>query len=40
MTWTMDETTESDMIIIIHRLKRLIGSPYRQKQINIIIVSV
>lgn len=33
----MSETTESDMIIIMHRLKRLIGSSYHQKRIDIII---
>lgn len=33
----MNETTEIDMIIIMHRLKRLIRSSYHQKQIDIII---
>lgn len=33
----MNETTESDMIMIMHRLKRLIGSFYHQKRIDIII---
>ena len=33
----MNETTESDMIMIMHRLKRLIGSSYHQKRIDIII---
>lgn len=32
----MSETTKTDMIIIMHRLKRLIGSSY-QKRIDIII---
>lgn len=32
----MDETTKTDMIIIMHRLKRLIGSSYHQKRIDII----
>lgn len=35
----MNETTEIDMIMIMHRLKRLIGSSYHQKQIDIIITS-
>lgn len=33
----MDETTKSDIIMIMHRLKRLIGSFYHQKRIDIII---
>lgn len=33
----MNETTKSDMIIIMHRLKRLIGLSYHQKRIDIII---
>ena len=33
----MDETTKSDMIMIMHGLKRLIGSSYHQKRIDIII---
>ena len=33
----MNETTESDMIMIMHRLNRLIGSSYHQKRIDIII---
>lgn len=33
----MNETTESDMIMIMHRLKRLIGPSYHQKRIDIII---
>lgn len=33
----MNETTESDIIMIMHRLKRLIGSSYHQKRIDIII---
>ena len=33
----MNETTGSDMIMIMHRLKRLIGSFYHQKRIDIII---
>lgn len=33
----MSETTKIDMIIIMHRLKRLIGSSYHQKRIDIII---
>lgn len=33
----MNETTKSDMIMITHRLKRLIGSFYHQKRIDIII---
>lgn len=33
----MNETTKSDMIMIMHRLKRLIGSFYHQKRIDIII---
>lgn len=33
----MNETTESDMIMVMHRLKRLIGSFYHQKRIDIII---
>lgn len=33
----MSETTKTDMIIIMHRLKRLIGSSYHQKRIDIII---
>ena len=33
----MNETTENDMIMIMHRLKRLIGSFYHQKRIDIII---
>lgn len=32
----MGETTKIDMIIIMHRLKRLIGSSYHQKRIDII----
>ena len=32
----MNETTKSDMIMIMHRLKRLIGSSYHQKRIDII----
>ena len=32
----MSETTKIDMIIIMHRLKRLIGSSYHQKRIDII----
>lgn len=34
----MNETTKSDMIMITHRLKRLIGSFYHQKRIDIIII--
>lgn len=33
----MNETMKNDMIMIMHRLKRLIGSFYHQKQIDIII---
>lgn len=33
----MNKTTESDMIMIMRRLKRLIGSFYHQKRIDIII---
>lgn len=33
----MNETTKSDIIMIMHRLKRLIGSFYHQKRIDIII---
>lgn len=33
----MNETTKSDMIMIMHRLKRLIGLSYHQKRIDIII---
>lgn len=33
----MNETTESDIIMTMHRLKRLIGSSYHQKRIDIII---
>lgn len=33
----MNETTKSDMIMIMHRLKRLIGSSYHRKRIDIII---
>ena len=33
----MNETTDNDMIMIMHRLKRLIGSFYHQKRIDIII---
>lgn len=33
----MNETTKSDMIMIMHRLKRLIGSSYHKKRIDIII---
>lgn len=33
----MNETTKSDMIMIMHRLKRLIGSFYHRKRIDIII---
>lgn len=33
----MNETTESDMITIMHRLKRPIGSFYHQERIDIII---
>lgn len=33
----MNETTCSAMIMIMHRLKRLIGSSYHQKLIDIII---
>lgn len=33
----MNETTKSGMIMITHRLKRLIGSFYHQKRIDIII---
>ena len=36
-TWTINETTENDMITIMHRLKRLIESFYHQKRIDIII---
>lgn len=35
----MNETTKSDTITITHRLKRLIGSFYQQKRIDIIITS-
>lgn len=35
----MNETTKNDMIMIMHRLKRLIGSFYHQKRIDIIITS-
>lgn len=35
----MNETTKSDMITIMHRLKRLIGSFYHQKQTDIIIIT-
>ena len=35
----MNETTKSDMIMIMHRLKRLIGSFYHQKRTDIIITS-
>lgn len=34
----MNETTKSDMIMIMHCLKRLIGSFYHQKRIDIIII--
>lgn len=34
----MSETTKIDMIIIMRRLKRLIGSSYHQKRIDIIII--
>jgi len=33
----MNETTKSDMIMITHHLKRLTGSSYHQKRIDIII---
>ena len=33
----MNETTKSDMIMIMHRLKRLTGSFYHQKRTDIII---
>lgn len=33
----MNETTKSDMTMIMHRLKRLIGASYHQKRIDIII---
>lgn len=33
----MNETTKSDMIMIMHHLKRLIGSSYHRKRIDIII---
>lgn len=33
----MNETTESNIIMIMYRLKRLIGSSYHQKRIDIII---
>lgn len=33
----MSETTKIDIIIIMHRLERLIGSSYHQKRIDIII---
>lgn len=33
----MNETTDSDMIMIMHRLKCLIGSFYHQKRIDIIV---
>lgn len=33
----MNETTKSDMIMIMHCLKRLIGLSYHQKRIDIII---
>lgn len=33
----MNETIKSDMIMIMPRLKRLIGSFYHQKRIDIII---
>lgn len=33
----MNETTKSDMIMIMPRLKRLIGSSYHQKRIDIIV---
>lgn len=33
----MNEMTKSDMIMIMHHLKRLIGSFYHQKRIDIII---
>lgn len=33
----MNETTKRDMIMIMHRLKRLIGLSYHQKRIDIII---
>lgn len=33
----MNETTKSDMIMIMHRLKRLTGSFYHKKRIDIII---
>lgn len=33
----MNETTKSDMIMIMHRLKRLIGLSYHQKRTDIII---
>lgn len=33
----MNETTKSDMIMVMHHLKRLIGSSYHQKRIDIII---
>jgi len=33
----MNETTKSDMRMIMHHLKRLIGSSYHRKRIDIII---
>lgn len=33
----MSKTTKLDMIIIMPRLKRLIGSSYHQKRIDIIV---
>lgn len=35
----MNETTKSDMIMIMHRLKRLIGSFYHQKKNESILLS-
>lgn len=36
----MNETTKSDMIMFMHRLKRLIGLSYHQKRIDIITGNV
>lgn len=33
----MNKTTEIDMIMIMHRLKSLIGLSYHQKRIDIIV---
>lgn len=37
--WTINETTERDLIMIMHRLKCLIGSFYHRKRIDIIMAN-